>query len=138
MAVWDIDLSNRAGARGASYQSALAAYVYAGMTVLGGLFALGVFDFTTTAGKIAAAQVALQLIVALVAGFMLRDGRGAFWGVALAAFMVINMIGGLVAGSIGGVILTGLLLLVLVNGLRGTFALRGEGRFADDDIDVFH
>ena len=138
MAVWDIDLSNRAGARGASYQGALAAYVYAGMTALGGLFALGRLDLATLAGKIAAGQMAAQLLVAVVAGIMLRDGRGAFWGVALAVFMVINLIGGLFTWAIGGVILTGLLLLVLVNGLRGTFALRGDSRFADDDIDIFH
>ena len=138
MAVWDIDLSNRAGARGASYQGALAAYIYAGMTVLGGLMVSGRLDLATLAGKIAAGQIALQLTIAVVAGTLLRKGRGAFWGVALAAFMVVNMIGGLFTLAILGVILTGLLLLVLVNGLRGTFALRGEGRFADDDIDVFH
>jgi len=138
MAVWDIDLSNRAGARGASYQAALSAYIYAGMTVLGGLLALGRYDLATLAGKITAAQVVLQLTIALVAGTLLRDGRGAFWGVALAAFMVVNMIGGLVTLAIFGVILTGMLLLVLVNGLRGTFALRGESHFADDDIDIFH
>ena len=138
MAVWDIDLSNRAGARGASYQAALAAYVYAGMTVLGGLFAMGMFDLATTAGKVAAVQVVAQLAVAVIAGILLRDGRGAFWGLALAAFMVFNLIGGLLTGALGGVILTGLLLLVLVNGLRGTFALRSDMRFADDDIDIFH
>ena len=138
MAVWDIDLSNRAGARSASYQAALAAYIYAGLTVLGGLLAFGAIDLATTVGKVAAAQVAAQLPVAVIAGIMLRNGQGVFWGVALAVFMVINMIGGLLTFAWGGVILTGLLLVVLVNGLRGTFALRGDHRFADDDIDAFH
>ena len=137
MAVWDIDLSNRAGARGASYQAALACFVYCGMTALGGFFVSGLIDVSSPQGKVTAVLVAAQLLLTLIAGILLRQGRGAVWGVAVAAVMVLNLVGSLIQISIFSAILTGLLLLLLINGLRGTFALRSASRFVDDDIDAF-
>lgn len=83
------------------------------------------------------AATLLQVVILLVAGLRLRQGKGFFWGLAAAALIVVALVFNLVNGSLGAAGLDVLLLLFLGNGLRGAHALHKGENFEDDDIEVF-
>jgi hypothetical protein len=134
---WQVDLSSRAGARGASYQGGLACFIFCAMSVIGFFLLGGMAGYSTPEGLQVMTGAGLEFAVALVAGLRLRAGKGAYWGIAAAAFAALELVGKLVTLSLGGTLIGGLVLLYLVNGIRGAFALKNERGFADDDISVF-
>jgi hypothetical protein len=138
MAVWDIDLTTRSGAETAADQGGLACFIVAGMTVLGALVFGGLAGFDTAEGMIAAGTIAAQAVIAAIAGFRLRAGKGAFWGVAVAVLLVLEIVSKLVTlTGLGGLVLNVLFLVMVVQGVRGAWALRGHPLFADDEAEVF-
>ncbi len=86
----------------------------------------------------------LFVLVMLIAGLRMRAGKGAYWGIVSALYLtlqlIINMVtivgGGNYQGIIGSVI-TLVLLVTVVNGVRGAFALKNMRGFSDDEADVF-
>jgi len=68
------------------------------------------------------ALVAIGLFV--VTGLRLRSGKGAFWGSVTVAWLGLEVLGKLLAFSIPGLIINTVLLIVLINGVRGAWALR--------------
>jgi len=138
MAFYSVDLTTRAGAETAAHKGGVAAFVFAGMCVLGMLLFGYTAGFGTPAGIGAMAGAALEGIVALIAGFRLRAGKGVFVGTLLALLIVIEMAMKVASLAIGGLILPGILLVVVVNGLRGAWVLGHEHRFADDASEVFY
>ena len=134
---WHIDLTTRAGARSAAYQGSIACFIFCGMAVLGLLIFGGLAGISTPQGLSIAIGAGLEIVVGLVAGLRLRSGKGAYWGIAAAALAALELIGKVVALSIGGVVITGLVIIMTVQGVRGAFALKSAAGFEDDDIDVF-
>jgi len=138
MAFWDVDLTTRSGAETATSQGALACFITAGLTVVGALFVGGVVGFDTLEGQIAMGAVAIQGVIALVAGLRLRIGKGAFWGIAVAAMLVLEIINKLVTlTGLGGLVINAIMLVMVVQGVRGAWALRSGAGFEDDHVEVF-
>lgn len=138
MAIWNADLSTRSGAETAADQGGLACFITAGLTVLGALFFGGMVGFDTLEGQLAAGLIGLQGLIALVAGFRLKAGKGVFWGSAVAAMLVLEIINKLLnALAFGGLILNVFFLVMVVQGVRGAWALRRGTGFEDDQVEVF-
>ena len=138
MAFWDVDLSTRSSAETAADQGGLACFTTAGLTVLGALFFGGMVGFDTLEGQLAAGLIGLQGLIALVAGFRLKAGKGVFWGSAVAAMLVLEIIDKLLnALAFGGLILNVFFLVMVVQGVRGAWALRRGTGFEDDQVEVF-
>jgi hypothetical protein len=51
--------------------------------------------------------------------------------------LVVEIISKLVAFTIGGIILNVVFLVMVVQGVRGAWALRSEIGFGEDDVEVF-
>lgn len=137
MAFWDIDLTTRSGAETAADQGGLACFIVAGLTFVGALVFGGIAGFDTAEGLTTAIGVALTALIALIAGFRLRAGKGAFWGIAVALLLVVEIISKLLTFAIGGLIFNVLFLVMVVQGLRGAWALRSQNGFEDDAVEVF-
>lgn len=138
MAFWDVDLTTRSGAETATSQGALACFITAGLTVLAAVFFGGIIGFDTLDGQIAMGVIGLQAVIALVAGFRFRAGKGAFWGIAVAAMLVLEIINKLITlTGIGGLVINAIMLVVVVQGVRGAWALRSGAGFEDDHAEVF-
>lgn len=138
MAFWDVDLTTRGGAETATSQGALACFITAGLTVVGALFVGGVVGFDTLEGQIVMGTVAAQGLIALVAGLRLRIGKGAFWGIVVAAMLVLEIINKLVTlTALAGLVINGIMLVMVVQGVRGAWALRSGAGFEDDHVEVF-
>ncbi|HSF12459.1 MAG TPA: hypothetical protein VLA50_05745 [Erythrobacter sp.] len=137
MAFWDIDLTTRSGAETAADQGGLACFFVSGLTLLGAVVFGGLAGFDTAEGVGTAVVIACSAVIALIAGFRLRAGKGAFWGIAVAALLVFEIISKLATFAIGGIVLNTIFLVMVVQGVRGAWALRGQSGFADDDVEVF-
>jgi hypothetical protein len=137
MAFWEIDLTTRAGADTATYQGALASFIFSGQAVLGMVLFGGIAGYSTPEGITAIAGAGLELVIGLIAGFRLKAGKGAYWGLVAATFMVLEMIAKVIVFSPGGLLIGALILVYTVNGIRGAFALKKGVGFEDDDIEVF-
>jgi hypothetical protein len=152
---WTVDLTTRAGAEKAAANGGFICLVIAGLVAVGllALIALG----GTTGGSliIAGAGIAIAgfgIALFVVAGLRLRRGCGAYWGAFAALFLALTTLVRIVsvlvfvwgssgsaigAGSIGGIVVNLVLLVPVVNGVRGAWALRRD-TFAADLVDVFN
>lgn len=138
MAIWDADLTTRGGAETAADQGGLACFIVAGLTVLGAFFLGGMAGFDTAEGQATVAVIGVQALIALIAGFRLKAGKGAFWGIAVAVMLVLEIINKLVTMTfLGGLVLNALFLVMVVQGVRGAWALRRGTGFEDDNVEVF-
>ncbi|WP_209349330.1 hypothetical protein [Pontixanthobacter sp. CEM42] len=138
MSFWQIDLTTRAGAHTATSQGAIGCFIFAGLAMLGMLILGGAAGFTTTEGITAVVAVGLEVVVGLVAGFRMRAGKGAFWGIATAALLAFEMVVKIVTlTGLLGLVINGVVLVLIVQGIRGALALRGDAVFDDDDVEVF-
>lgn len=133
---WHVDLTTRVGALGAAKQGALACFIFAGLGVLGLVLMGGLIGVDTPEGLAVMIGGALEAGVGLIAGLRLRAGKGAFWGIGAAVLNVLELLGKLSQLSAGAVI-NFVLLAVIVQGVRGAFALRNNKSFEDDEIAVF-
>lgn len=138
MAFWDVDLTTRSGAETATSQGALACFITAGLTVVGAFFFGGIVGFDTVEGQITIGVIGVQAVIALIAGLRLRATKGAFWGIAVVAMLVLEIINKLVTlTGLGGLVINGIMLVMVVQGVRGAWALRRGTGFEDDDVEAF-
>ncbi len=133
---WRVDLTTRVGALSAAKQGATACFIFAGLAVLGLALLGGMAGYSTTEGMAVMAGAAFESAVAIIAGLRLRSGKGAFWGMAAALLCVLETIGKVLALS-AGVVITGVLLVAIIQGVRGALALRNDKGFEDDEVAVF-
>ncbi|MFM5924461.1 MAG: hypothetical protein ACKOPG_09770 [Novosphingobium sp.] len=141
MAAWSIDLTTRAGARTAARTAGTACLLYATATAVGGLFVLFA---GATALQPGPGQTSLNILPFLLAGFAaitgfrLQAGKGLYWGAALALVIALELLARLAAFSgIFGIVLCLVVLIFLIQGLRGARALQAGTGFEDDDIEAF-
>jgi hypothetical protein len=135
--MWDVDLTTRMGAQTAARMGGTAAFVFAVLGVLGAVLAAAFVMRTNppvAIGTIVGGLV--EALIGLVAGFRLRLGKGMIWGGAAAALDALELITKVVSLQFGGLLIGGVVLVYLVNGVRGAAALR-RGPFADDDAETF-
>ena len=136
MAFWDADLTTRMGAETATDQAGLACFIVAGLRVVGGFFFGGALGYETVEGQIVLVFIAIQVVVAIIAGFRFRAGKGAFIGMAMAALLGLAILDSLVSFGLGGIVINAIMLVMVVQGVRGALALRGTD-FEDDAVEVF-
>ena len=137
MAVWDIDLETRMGAQSAADQAGLAAFVFAGLTVISGFFLGSMMDLATPEGMTFAAIMLFQIVLGVAAGIRLRQGHGAWLGIAMAVVIGANVLLQAINLQFGlGLIINALLLIWMVQGIRGALALR-QGQFDEDAYEAF-
>lgn len=140
MAFWNVDLETRMGAESAANQGSLACFIFAGFSVLAAVFAGAVLPSGLADNNAALlfylTVVGVQLAVVLVAGFRLRAGKGAFWGLAATALMALNTLSQLISFALIALVISAILLVFMVQGVRGAFALR-NAHFSEDEIEAF-
>lgn len=136
MAFWDADFTTRMGAETATGQAGLACFIVAGFRVVGALFFGGMVGFETLEGQIIAGLTAVEAILAVIAGFRFRAGKGAFIGMVVAAFLALAIVNALVSLTFAGIIFNTVFLIVIVQGIRGALVLR-RGDFAEDEVEAF-
>ncbi|WP_309751719.1 hypothetical protein [Novosphingobium sp.] len=136
---WQVDLTTADGARSAARSAGTAAFIYGGLAVLVAMLFGQLF---VPIGKYG--QTSLNLMpfgisfLAVVAGFRLRDGKGLIAGSLLAVVVVFNVLANLASLSgWGGTAINVVVLIVLVQGLRGASALRRGLATADEELAAF-
>lgn len=134
---WQVDLSTRAGAISATKTGSTGAFMMCAMAVLGAVVFGWMAGFTTSEGIVASLGALVEAGIALVAGLRFRAGKGLVWGGIATALMTLEALAKLLAFSIGGLIISGVVLVALVTGLRGAMALRSDRGFRDDEVTVF-
>lgn len=136
MAFWDADFTTRAGSETATGQASLACFILAAFRVLAAAFLGGITGLETVEGQLIAGITALEAVVAVVAGFRFRAGKGAFWGIGVAALLGLSILNSVVSIAIGGVVIGGIFLVIIVQGIRGALALRSNA-FEEDYAEAF-
>lgn len=137
MAFWDVDLDSRVGAQGATHLGSIGAFAFAVLALLSAFVLGGISGFDTAEGIGIAVSATVEAIIAAIAGFRFREGKGAFWGLGLLAILLIEGLFKLLTLSIGGLVINVVLLVCVLQGVRGAFALRNSAGFPEDDAGVF-
>ncbi|WP_337661210.1 hypothetical protein [Erythrobacter sp. Alg231-14] len=136
MAFWDTDLTTRMGAETATGQAGVACFVLAGFRIVALLFFGGMVGLDNFEGLFLAGMTGLEALMAVVAGFRFRSGNGAYWGIAVAALLALSILSSLVSLAIGGVVISAIFFVIVVQGVRGALALRNT-HFDDEDLEAF-
>ena len=138
MSIWNPDLATRMGAKSAADMGGLACFVYAGLCGLSMVISGGAVGYTSPEGTLFLAIVGAQAVLAVITGFRMRAGKGAFWGAATLAIMALELFGKLISLAIGfGLIFAVILMVLVFHGVRGAFALRRGDGFTDEEADAF-
>ena len=77
-----------------------------------------------------------ETLVAVIAGLRFRAGKGAIWGIAMAVLPGVSIAISLFNFAIFGVVIGAGFLVVIIQGVRGAFALR-EGVFEGELLEDF-
>lgn len=140
MALWSVDLTTEDGADSAAQMGAYACFVGAvlgaiGVALSGGLQAQ--IDKTAAIGILSVGLA--EILVFVVAGFRLRAGRGAIWGSVAALLLILEIVLKLVTmQGLPGVVINVILLIVIVNGIRGARALSQRGLTVEEAAEIFN
>jgi hypothetical protein len=139
MALWNVDLSTEDSALGAAQIGSYACFVAVVLGLISMVFLVGVVmsDGRTATAILVAAFALIEIIVYAVAGFRLRAGKGVVWGVAAAALLTLEVVTKIAAMSIVGTMINGILLLCVINGIRGARAMGRIELSADDAGEIF-
>lgn len=137
MAMWDVDLTTRAGAETATRMGSIACFIFSGMAVLGVLVGVGLSstDIVLSLSMIIGGIV--ESLLGVVAGMLMRSQRGLVLAYIVAALMALELTIKIVTFSLVGIAISGVTMVYLVNGVRGLRALRGGLAFDDEQVDVF-
>lgn len=138
MEFWSTDLTTEDGALGATGIASWACFVIAGLGLIGAAFLFGMPRVGNPVMWPALSFMAAELLLFLVAGFRFRAGRGFGWGIAAAAVLVLEIIFKLISltGWIG-LIFNAVCLVVIINGVRGTAALKRGFPDYDEQAEIF-
>ena len=138
MAFWSVDLTTRDGAESAASLGGIACFISAGLTVLGMIFIGAVQAQAGLESIITLVSVGIEAAIFLLAGWRLRKGKGLILGGISALMMLYEGVFKLMSLSIGGVVINAVLLVVMVNGLRGAWTLRRGMSDPTEISDVFN
>ena len=138
MAFWTVDLTTHDGATGAAELGGTTCFVAAGLSVVG-VLVIGLLQRASGADWVSATIAAgVEAAIFTVAGFRLRAGKGVIWGCVASVLMVVEMIAKLVTlTGLFGLIMNAVLLVGIVNGVRGALALRRGISDPDEMAETF-
>lgn len=139
MAIWNIDLTTQDGAWSAAQNGGYACYVVAVLGVLG--VAMGAMAVSSGGSALVIGVLAVGLAEILVfafAGYRLQAGKGVIWGSVAAVLLVLEIVGKLITlTGLPGLVINVIVLIVLVQGIRGAAAIKSGKLNADDAAAVF-
>lgn len=119
------DMTRHANARKAARVGAVGAFLLAAATAFAGYFSAAQLDTTRLEGQIGIALVGLQVLLCLVAGARLWQGKGAYWAVAVALLVTLEIVTKIATmTALPGLVVNFAFLATLVIGIRGALALR--------------
>lgn len=135
MALWNIDLSTEDGALGAAQMGGAACFVGAVLGVLGAISAGGMAAKTADGGiaTVVIGVAILEILLFVIAGFRMREGKGVIWGGSVAVMLALELVLKLLMLSVIGIIINVILLIVVINGIRGARALH-KGVFNEEEV----
>ena len=143
MSVWFKDVSDYDGARGATKNGMIAALGFAAMLALGAfVLAMGALpgqEADPAARYAGVAVIGVEVVVALLAAWRFRSGKGAILGAILLLLFVGEIAFKLTQGFAGIVwyLVYLAVFLGLVNGIRGAWALKSMPDEPDDLAEIF-
>ncbi|MDF8333511.1 hypothetical protein [Novosphingobium cyanobacteriorum] len=147
MSVFEVDLTTRFGARGATGTASAACLLFGCVYGYLAMRVLRAFDLATIPYWFLAA-VASVFIVSMIAAWRFRIGQGVYAGVAMILMMIV-LLGISVQFAIWladafsiffAIPLSAVCLVIgrfVFNGIRAAWVLKGVPSFEDDDIAVF-
>ncbi|QYU69577.1 hypothetical protein J4558_05405 [Leptolyngbya sp. 15MV] len=92
MALGIFDTTTRANALRAARVGAIGAALLALATTLAGYASAAQLDLAALEGQIGMALVALQIVACLIAALRLWQGKGAWWGTAVALLVTMEIV----------------------------------------------
>ncbi len=134
---WRADLSTRAGAQTATRQGSMAAFALCVLALLGAALLGSTAGYTTPEGLAAMGGAGVEALIGLIAGLRLRAGKGVIAGSLAVVLTAMECLIKVTTLSFGGVFLTAVITVLLVNGVRGALVLKRGGGFEDDDVAAF-
>jgi apolipoprotein N-acyltransferase len=138
MSFWKVDLTTEDGAHNAAQMGGFACFVAAALSVLGLALLIGAGAYVGAVAIGAISGVAGEIAIFIIAGFRLRGGRGLVWGSVAALLLAIEIVIKLVTlTGIPGLIISVILLVATINGVRGARALGRDGLTVDEAAEVF-
>lgn len=140
MAFWNVDLTTEDGADNAAQMGGYACFVGAVLGAIGLALAGGLQATIDQTAAVAMLSVgAAEILVFVVAGFRLRAGRGLVWGSVAALLLVVEIVMKLVSmQGLPGVVIDVVLLVTIINGVRGARALSRRDLTADEAAEIFN
>jgi hypothetical protein len=141
MAFWNVDLETEDGAKSAAQLGGFACFIAAGLGVLGvGIATMALASTGDRVNAIATLSVGLvEILLFVVAGFRLRAGKGVVWGSVAALVILLEIVMKLVTlTGVGGIVISVILLVGMINGVRGARALGGVELGAEEAAEIFN
>lgn len=137
MAFWNVDLTTQDGTESAVQMGAFACFVSAALTLLASAL-VALLQHNSPVRSATIAGDGLQLIIFIIAGFRFRSGKGLIWGIVAAVILAIEAVANLVAlTGFTGTIIDLMLLVIIINGVRGAHAGRHQIFKSDKVEDIF-
>lgn len=119
------DMSHPANATRAARVGAVGAFLLAAATAFAGYFSAAQLDITRLEGQIGIGLVGLQVLLCLIAGLRLWQGKGAYWAMAVALLVTLEIVTKIATmTALPGLVVNFAFLATLVFGIRGALALR--------------
>ena len=139
MALWNIDLTTEDGALSAAQTGGYACLVAAALSMVAVAMLLGLSMSAgpSMATLAFAAGAIAEIMVFIVAGFRLRAGKGVVWGSAVAVLLAIELATKVATLAIIGIMINAILLIVVINGIRGARAMRRIELSPEDVAEIF-
>lgn len=142
MALWTAEFSTEDAKLRAAQAGGFACLLAAALTVIVLMFASMAFSDGPTPALIAIAALAgIEFVVFVVAFVRLRAGKGLVWGCFAAALLALEIVGRLAAlpaiAAMVIMLIDAVLLVGVVNGVRGTRVLGRPALSADQAGEVF-
>lgn len=140
MAGWNVDLSTEDGALSAAQIGGYACLIAAALAFFGAAIILGLGAGTgeLRPALFDASAPLIEIILFAVAGVRLCAGKGSIWGSVAAMALVIELALKLLTFSIVGLLIDTILLIAVINGLRGVRALRRIDLRPADAAEIFN
>ena len=140
MAFWNVDLTTEDGALSAAQIGGFACFIAAALGAIGTVLIVavarsGALPAIALAG---AAAAAVEVLLFGIAGWRLRAGKGVIWGSAAAVLLVLELVMKIVSVSILGILIDAVLLVGVINGVRGSRALQRVALRPDDAAEIFN
>ena len=124
MMIWNFKVTTPDGLRAAQLHGLIGCAVFGVQAVLGIALLSGAAGLTSSQSISVVVGAGIELAVAVITGLRLWQGKGAYWGMALAVLISLELIGKAVQVSVVGLLIGSAVLVLLLSGIRGALAAK--------------